>query len=388
LCRGVVMLDFSKFNPFKIQDKKMRVIAIICAVLTVIIAFRITMNIINARKRAASISLNRPVSVPLGHALRADVIPNMKFSGSLDAWWKADVAPKIDARLQHVYVREGDRVVKGQILAQFEQVDSDANLINARGAYNDAYANYQKTKLEYQRYKELFAQGAISEQSLDNYRFAYDNALGKFESARGNLQGMQSKMDATNLVAPADGIIVKRYYQEGYYAKAATSVFTIADISKLKITISVPEGNIDSVSVGNEAYIKLAAYPDLELKGTVVRIAPVADLPSHTFLTEISVENPGNLKAGVYATVYLKGVPKKNVLTIPPYAIVMRDDQKTVYVVDEKGQVNRRVLQIGFFDDKYAEVLEGLTETDTIVVGGQNKIREGNKVVLDKKEKK
>lgn len=382
------MLDFSKFNPFKIQNKSMRIIAIVCAVLTVIIAFRITMNMIKARRRAASISLNRPISVPLGHALRADVTPNMKFSGSLDAWWKADVASKIDARLQHVYVREGDRVVKGQILAQFEQVDSDANLINAKGAYNDAYANYQKTKLEFQRYKELYAQGAISEQSLDNYRFAYDNARGKFESARGNLQGMQSKMDATSLVAPENGIIVKRYYQEGYYAKAATPVFTIADISKLKITVNVPEGNIDSVSVGNEAYIKLAAYPDLELKGTVVRIAPVADLPSHTFLTEISVENPGNLKAGVYATVYLKGVPKKNVLTIPPYAIVMRDDQKTAYVVDEKGQVNRRVLRIGFFDDKYAEVLDGLTEADTIVVGGQNKVREGSKVVLGKNELK
>ena len=373
---------------FKIQDKRMRVIVIVCAVLTAIIAFRIFNNMMKAKERAASISLNRPVSVPLGHAVRADVVPNLKFSGSLDAWWQADVAPKIDARLQHVYVREGDRVVKGQVLAQFEQVDSDANLINARGAYNDAYANYQKTKLEYERYKELFDKGAISEQALDNYRFAYDNARGKFESARGNLQGMQSKMDATYLVAPEDGIVVKRHHQEGYYAKAATAVFTIADISRLKIMVNVPEGNIDSVSIGNEADIRLAAYPDLQLKGKVTRIAPVADLPSHTFLTEISVDNPGNLKAGVYATVYLKGVPKKNVLTIPPHAIVMRDDQKTVYVVDENAQVSRHVLTVGYYDDKYAEVLSGITEADTIVVGGQNKIREGNRVVVDKNEVK
>ena len=375
------------FSFFNIRDKKLRWIVIGCGVLILVIAFRIVTNLMKARERAAAISLNRPITVPLGHAKRGDVIPSLKFSGSLDAWWQADVASKIDARLEHVYVREGDKVRKGQVLAEFEKIDSDANLINARGAYNDAYANYQKAQLDYKRYKELFTQGAISEQELDNYRFALENARGQFEAARGTLQGMQSKMDATALVAPVEGIVVKRHYQEGYYAKAGTAIFTIANIDKLKITINVPEGNIDSVNLGNEAYIKLAAYPDLDLKGKIVRIAPVADLPSHTFLTEVSVENPGNLKAGVYATVYLQGVPKKNVLTIPPYAIVMRDDQKTVYVVDEKGQVNRRVLRIGFYDDAAVEVLEGITEDDTLVFGGQNKIREGNLVNL-KDEKK
>ncbi|MBQ0067829.1 MAG: hypothetical protein KBS60_06585, partial [Phascolarctobacterium sp.] len=81
--------------------------------------------------------------------------------------------------------------------------------------------------------------------------------------------------------------------------------------------------------------------------------------------------------------VYLTGVPKENVLCIPPYALVMRDDQRTVYVVDDDGTVTRRVLQIGFYDDKYVEIISGVTEKDLIVVGGQNKIREGNKVVTE-----
>lgn len=370
-----------------IKNRKLRILGIICLVLLVIMGWRIVSNMIKAKERAAMISLNRPISVPLGHPVRASVIPTIKFSGTLEPDWQAQVAAKIDARLEKVFVREGDYVKKGQVLCRFEKVDSDADLMNARGAYQDAKANYEKARLDFDRYKKLFEQGAISEQSLDNYRFALSNAEGKFKSARGTLQAMQSRFNETELTAPADGIVYKRYYQEGYYAKAATPVFAIADISKLKITINIPEGNIRDVAVGNKANIKIDAYPDKQITGYITRIAPVADLPSHTFMAEVGVPNLENLKAGVYATVYLTGVPRDNVLTIPPHALVMRDDQRTVYVVDESAVVTRKVIDIGYVDDQYIEVVNGLTETDVIVVGGQNKIREGNKVVTGKEEK-
>ena len=367
-----------------IQNRKLRILGIICLVLLVIMGWRIVSNMIKAKERADMISLNRPIAVPLGHPVRASVIPTIKFSGTLEPDWQAQVAAKIDARLEKVFVREGDYVKKGQVLCRFEKVDSDADLMNAKGIYQDALANYNKAQLDYDRYKKLFEQGAISEQSLDNYRFALSNAEGKFKSARGTLQAMQSRFNETELTAPADGIVYKRYYQEGFYAKAATPVFAIADISKLKITINIPEGNIRDVAVGNKAKIKIDAYPDKQIDGYITRIAPVADLPSHTFMAEVGVPNLENLKAGVYATVYLTGVPRENVLTIPPHALVMRDDQRTVYVVDESAVVTRKVIDIGYVDDKYIEVVNGLTEADVIVTGGQNKIREGNKVVLKK----
>lgn len=367
-----------------IQNRKLRILAIICLVLLIGMGWRIVSNMLKAKERAAMISLNRPIAVPLGHPVRASVIPTIKFSGTLEPDWQAQVAAKIDARLEKVFVREGDYVKKGQVLCRFEKVDSDADLMNAKGTYQDALANYNKAQLDYDRYKKLFEQGAISEQSLDNYRFAFSNAEGKFKSARGTLQAMQSRFNETELTAPADGIVYKRYYQEGFYAKAATPVFAIADISKLKITINIPEGNIRDVAVGNKAKIKIDAYPDKQIDGCVTRIAPVADLPSHTFMAEVGVPNLENLKAGVYATVYLTGVPRENVLTIPPHALVMRDDQRTVYVVDESAVVTSKVIDIGYVDDQYIEVVNGLTEADVIVTGGQNKIREGNKVIVDK----
>lgn len=367
-----------------LQNRKVKIVVGICVAVCLIIAFRIYNNIQNERERAARLSQSRAIAVETGYPVRQTIIPELRFSGSLDPDWQADVAAKVDGRLEKVYVREGDRVAKGQVLAILEQVDTDADLLNAKGTYLDAQTNLRKAETDLARYEKLYATGAVSEQVVDDYRFARDNAEAKLEAARGNLQSMESKSAATVLVAPADGIVAKRYYQEGYYAKSGTAIFAIADISVLKTVIHVPEGQVAGVSVGNEAQVLLPAYPDKKIVGKITRIAPVADLPSHTFAAEISVDNSQGLLAGVYANVNLVAQPKENVLTIPVHAIVMRDDQQTVFVADSEGVIQRRVLTVGYSNDKVAEIVSGLEESDLIVTEGHNKLREGSRIVMEK----
>lgn len=366
------------------RSRKVKVMAFIAAAVVLIVAFRIYTNIQNERERAASMSRSRAVAVETAKPQRVAIRPSFVFSGSLDPEWQADVAAKVDGRLEKVHVREGDRVSRGQVLAVLEQTDTDADLLNARGAYTDAEINLRKAEADLARYEKLYASGAVSQQAVDDYRFARDNAAARLDSARGNLQSMEAKSSGTVLTAPADGIIAKRYYQEGYYAKAGTPIFSVADISRLKTIVHIPEGQIDSVKVGNTADITLSAYPGRKIQGTVTRISPVADLPSHTFETEIQVDNTEGMLAGLYATVTLSAVPRDNVLTIPVYAIVMRDDQKTVFVVNDEGVVQRRVLSVGYSDDKVAEIISGLDGTETIVTEGHNKLREGSRIDMKK----
>ena len=366
-------------------SRRTKIIVGVLVAIVLIITYRIYSNIQKDKARAASMGAKKAVNVVTEHPQRMDIIPKLKFSGSLDPEWQAEVGSKVDGRLLRVFVKEGDRVHKGQVLALLETVDTNADLRNARGSYLDAQTTLRKAELDLSRYEKLFARGAVSQQTLDDYRFARDNAAAKLEAAHGNLESAESKSQDTSIIAPADGIVAKRYYQEGYYAKAATPVFAIADISNLKTTIHIPEGNITSVAVGNKADIQLNAYKDKKLVGTITHISPVADSPSHTFAAEVSVPNGENMRAGVFATVLLTAEPKKNVLVIPIQAIVMRDDQKTVFVPDEKGYIQRRVLDIGYMDDKVAEVVGGLEEKDTIVVDGHNKLREGTQINMDEK---
>lgn len=367
-----------------LQNRKVKIVIGLLAAVCVIIGYRIYSNIQADRERAVKMSQTRNIAVVTAHPKRQTIIPHLKFSGSLDPEWQAEVAAKVDGRLEKVYVKEGDRVAKGDVLAVLEQADTDANLLNAKGSYLDAQTSLRKAETDLVRYEKLYATGAVSQQVVDDYRYARDNAAAKLQAASGNLQSMEAKSAGTVIVAPADGIIAKRYYQEGYYAKAGTPLFAIADISFLKTTIHIPEGQVSSVQGGNKAAITLPAYPGKKLLGKITRIAPVADLPAHTFAAEVSVNNSEGLLAGVYANVELTGTPKANILTIPVHAIVMRDDQQTVFVSDEKGIVQRKVLSVGYTDDKVAEILAGVDESDTIVTEGHNKLREGSKIDLAK----
>lgn len=367
-----------------LQNRKVKIVLGLLLAVCVIIGYRIYSNIQADRARAAKMSQSRSIAVVTAHPVRRTIVPQLHFSGSLDPEWQAQVAAKVDGRLEKVYVHEGDRVEKGQVLAILEQMDTDANLLSAKGSFLDAQTSLRKAETDLARYEKLYATGAVSQQVVDDYRFARDNAAAKLEAARGSLQGMESKAAGTVVTAPADGIVAKRFYQEGYYAKAGTPLFAIADISMLKTTIHIPEGQVTGVKVGNEADIALPAYPGKKLVGKITRISPVADLPAHTFAAEVSVDNSEGLLAGVYANVSLIGEPREQVLTIPMHAIVMRDDQQTVFVADAQGVVQRRVLSLGYSDDKVAEVVSGLDEKDTIVVEGHNKLREGSRINLEK----
>ena len=367
-----------------LQNRKVKIVLGLLLAVCVIISYRIYSNIQADKARAAKMSQSRSIAVVTAQPVRRTIVPQLHFSGSLDPEWQAQVAAKVDGRLEKVYVHEGDHVEKGQVLAILEQMDTDANLLSAKGSFLDAQTSLRKAETDLARYEKLYATGAVSQQVVDDYRFARDNAAAKLEAARGSLQGMESKAAGTVVTAPADGIVAKRFYQEGYYAKAGTPLFAIADISMLKTTIHIPEGQVTGVRVGNEADIALPAYPGKKLVGKITRIAPVADLPAHTFAAEVSVDNSEGLLAGVYANVSLIGEPREQVLTIPMHAIVMRDDQQTVFVADAQGVVQRRVLALGYSDDKVAEVLSGLDETDTIVVEGHNKLREGSRINLEK----
>ena len=324
------------------QNTKVRIAIIASLVLLAIIAYRIYGNIQANNERANRVSQGQNIAVATSFPQRQSITPVMRFAGSLDPVWQADVAAKIDGRVEKVYVNEGDKVTAGTVLAHLEQTEQTANLLSAKGSLMDAQTTLERAERELQRYQALYEKGAVSEQTVDNYRFARNNAQGKLSEAQGVWDNMQDKLSGASVTAPQDGIISKRYYQEGYYAKVGTALFNIADISELTAKINIPEGQISNIAVGGLADITVPAYPDDKFSGMITRISPVADMPARTFAAEVTVDNSaGKLRGGVYANVVITAEPKENALVIPMSAIVMREDQRTVFVVDDDGAAQR-----------------------------------------------
>lgn len=361
---------------------KTRALWMLAAAVVAVVAFRVAANIMERSEQAKKSRQGTVVSVVAEHPRRQTIVPKIRFSGTLDPVWQADVAAKVDGRIEAVLVREGEAVEAGAPLVVLEQTDTSAQHRNAEGSYLDAQTNLRKAELDLERYESLYESGAVSLESVDNMRFARDNARAKLASAQGALDAASSLLGGTTVNTPRAGIVQKRYYQEGYYAKVGTALFNIADISTLLAKIDVPEGYVASVAPGGavDFTIPSMAGADKTARGTITRVAPVADSASRTFEAEVSIDNRGGrLKGGVYADAVITTQPKTDVLTVPFSAIVMRDDQRTVYVVEDEMAV-RKVVTTGYIGDDLVEILSGLTEDDTVIAGGQNKLREGSRV--------
>lgn len=363
-------------------QRKKRWIAAAVVVILVIVGIRVGKNLMEKSEQAKSSGRGKVVTVTAGHPKRQRIEPQLRFSGTLDPIWQADVAAKVDGRVERVLVDEGEQVDAGAVLAILEQTDTGAALLAAEGAYYEAQARLNKATADYERQAYLFAKGGVSKEELDNAQFARDNAIGALQSAEGHLAAAQSKQGGTTVTTPRGGVVQKRYYQEGYYAKVGTALFNIADISALSAKIAVPEGYVSQVAVGDAVAFTVPslAVNRQQVMGRIAHISPVAESGSHTFEATVTVDNrDGRLFGGVYAEALIAARPQENVLTVPLSAIVMRDDQRTVYVIDD-GLAVRRVLTTGYIGEDVVEVLGGITEEDEIITGGLNKVREGIQV--------
>ena len=369
------------------KDKRLRILIIGVVIILGIVAFRVISNIMARNAQAQKSNQGRTAVIMAGYPKRETIVPKFRFSGTLDPIWQADVAAKVDGRIEKVLVQEGQAVEAGQGLVMLEQVDTAANLMNARGSYLDAKTNYEKAELFLKRYQDLYAKGAVSKEALDNLQFALENARGKLDAAKGVLAAAESDLGGTTVTTPRAGVIQKRYFQEGYYAKVGTALFNIADISTLSAKIDIPEGYVSSVAVGGKVEFTIPSMSgeNKKVDGTIIRISPVAVQPSRTFEAEVVVDNKDNrLRGGMYAEALITAIPKENVLTIPMTAISMRDDQRTCYVIED-GKAVRKILTTGYIGENVVEVLHGITEKDQIITGGLNKVREGVSVKVSEK---
>ena len=170
--------------------------------------------------------------------------------------------------------------------------------------------------------------------------------------------------------------------QDSYVA--TPPIFAVADTTTLLAKAMVGEAQIAELSVGTPVKISLNAYPGQEFKGVLTRLSPSASVPTRTFTAEVSIPNPNQtLKVGMYANAYIGGQVRKNVLAVPEGALVLREDQKTVFVVLADNKVMQRVLKLGDAAGGWVEVRDGVKEGERIVVAGQHKLKDGLSVRLE-----
>ncbi len=360
------------------KKKLVKIVAIVVIAFTAMIAYRIYANLAANKERAGRVTQGRAVAVEVNKVGRHDIQPVLSFSANLEPFWTADLSPKVDGRIAALFVDEGDRVAAGTVVASLDTDELLPQVTQAEGSVYVARANLEQAELDLKRAIPLAQQGAISAQALDTAKIKRDLAIGQLRSAEGTLAQLRARFGNANVVAPRDGVITKRYLQAGTYARTGTAIVSLADLSAMLVKASVGEAEISQLKLGTAATVKVGALGDRPFAGKVTRLTPAASLPVRTFTAEVTVPNAdGLLLAGMFARVEIAGDVRKNVVAVPESALVLREDQKSVYVVMNGNKVQQRILKLGYIGGGWAEVLDGLKEGELIVTGGQNKLRDG-----------
>ncbi len=364
--------------------RKKKLICIVGAVVLVlvgIIFYRIYANIAASKERAGRVSQGRVAAVEVATVGKRDIVPQLVFSANLEPEWVADISAKVDGRVAELYVEEGDNIRGGAVIAVLDTDELAAQVVQAQGTLLSSRASLEQAELELKRTVALASQGALSAQTLDNARTKRDLFIGQVRAAEGNLNLLQTRLANANVLAPRDGVVVKRYLQSGVYVKAGNPIVSLANVTSLLAKATVGEAQISQIVVGSQVKVRVDALAGQEFTGTVTRISPAASLPARTFIAEVTIPNAsGILKPGMFAKVDVPGITRKGAVAIPERSLVMREDQNTVFVLTADNKVQQRVLKLGYVGNGWAEVLEGLQEGERIVVSGQNKIKDGSAV--------
>ena len=368
----------------KMPHKKWQIIGLVLVILMIaVIAYKIYTNIATGKERASRALAGRTVTVEAAAVGRRDLAPVFTFSANLEAVWSTEVSTKADGRIDKLFVEEGDRVTAGMVLARLDMNELAAQVMQAEGQVLQAKATLEQNELNFQRMDALYKQNAVSAHTLDSARTQRDLALGGVRAAQGNLILLKTRLDNANILSPLNGVVIRRHVQAGAFSKAGAAIFTVADVSTLLAKAVVGEAQIAELTLGKSVNVKVDALKGQEFKGRVTRLSPAASVPTRTFTAEVSIPNPGEqIKVGMFANADIVGQERKNVLTVPESALVMREDQKTVFVVAEENRVVQKVLKLGDAAGGYVEVLSGVKEGERIIVAGQHKLKDGASIRL------
>jgi membrane fusion protein, multidrug efflux system len=316
---------------------------------------------------------NAAVSVKVTPVKTEEVSLDFVANGNFQPIQELTFSAEKSGKVINVLVKEGDYVRVGQTLLT---VRGDVINVSAQAAE----AAYQNAKSDYSRYENAFKTGGVTKQQLDQAKLALTNAQSSYTQAKINVGD-------TRVKAPINGFINKKYIEPGSILAAtpATALFDIVNVSKLKLKVTVNENQVASLKLGNFVSVTASVYPDKTFSGKITFIASKAD-ETLSFPVEIEIANNTNndLKAGMYGTAnFASNKQKQNLMVVPRNAFVGSVSSNEIFVAENGVAKLKKVTAGRILGDK-VEIINGLSDGETVIITGQINLQDGNKIEIIK----
>lgn len=353
-------------------------------------------------------------------AVRVDVVSVQQFypaqsftllnaSGYVVPQRKAAVASKITARLQELFVEEGSRVKKDQILARLENADlaatlrqAEANLNVTRSAVDQASAELHDARVNFEREKHLLAKEFTTRSVYDAAEARYKKALAAFSGAKSQVRASEAavreakvSVEYTYIRSPFNGVVLTKNADIGDIvtpigaaSTAKAAVVTLADLSTLKVEADVSESNLGKLKLGEPCQIQLDAIPDERFDGTVHMIVPTADRTKATVMVKVSFTRldprilPEMSAKVAFLSREVSESEKISRLAVNRKAVVEKNGRKYIFVVRQGRAVLTEVTTRDTFGDMI-EIKSGAASGDKVVLNPLSRLSNGSRVKIN-----
>lgn len=328
----------------------------------------------------------RPVKV---FTVKRERVPQLlEFTATLEPRQEALIVPRVSGLIERVYVREGDWVKKGQVLAQIEKTDFELALRQALASLKEAEISYEQAKRDFDRYKELLEGRVISQREFEGVKVQYELASARLERAKASYEEAKRALEETTIRAPFSGVVTEKLKEEGERVRSGlpgqeAALLRLQDISTVMAIGHLPQVEMGRVKAGMEAELEVDAFPERSFKGRVVLVNPMVDPQSRSFMVKVEVPNPqGLLKGGMFARVKVL-LGEKEALIVPREAVLREEGLWVYHCFVLKGEtIERRTVEPRFTPFWYVEVERGLREGEKVVVEGHQGLLGGERVVV------
>lgn len=327
----------------------------------------------NEAKTAVVAEKNASISVRINPVTTEEISLDFSVNGNFEPVQELTFSAEKSGKVITVLANEGDYVNVGQTLVI---VRSDVVNVNAQ----TAKAIYDNAQADYSRYENAFKSGGVTKQQLDQAKLALTNAGSNLKTATINVGD-------TRVKAPIKGFINKRFIEPGSMLAGmpATAMFEIVNVSSLKLTVTVDESQVANLKLGSPVEVTASIYPDIKFNGKITFIAPKAD-STLNFPVEIEIANTSSndLKAGMYGTaLFASKQQKQSMMVVPRNAFVGSVSSNQIFVA-ENGTARLKTVTAGRILGDKVEILNGLSNGESVIVTGQINLQDGNKVDIIK----
>lgn len=311
-----------------------------------------------------------PIKVTVLPVAATSTASGRSYTGTVTSGDGADVSFSLPGTVKAVYVSEGQKVAKGQLLAELK----DGTLQNN---YNIARATLNEAEDAYNRFKKLHEAKALA----DMRWVEVQNTL---EQARNAAEVARRALDDAKIYAPVSGIVAKRSIDAGQTVVPAIPAIKIVALGDVKVSIPVPENEIGNMTDGRMAEIKVEALGNKVLAGKLTEKGVEANPLTRAYDVKFSVSNPdGKLLPGMVCTVSLRGdsTAGKTSIVLPPQSVLLAADNRNFVWLAADGFARQRFIETSDITAEGIVVGSGIEPGDSVIVAGMQKVSDGTPVI-------